>query len=124
MQIQNRIISNRRQWYDVRKKLRNNMSEPEVLLWSRLKGSQIGYKFRRQHSMFNHILDFYCPELKLNIEIDGMHHAFQVEKDAERDNRLFCHGIYVVRILARDVYEDVDNVVSVILQEIKKIKLT
>jgi very-short-patch-repair endonuclease len=54
-----------------RKKLRNNMTEAEVILWSRLKGEQMGVKFRRQHGVRSYILDFYCPKCKLAMEVDG-----------------------------------------------------
>ena len=53
-----------------RKNLRNNMTKAEIILWSKLKGKQLGYKFRRQHGIGKFIVDFYCPVLKMIIEVD------------------------------------------------------
>ena len=58
-----------------RKLLRNNAPLPEIMLWSRLKSKQLGgYKFRRQFSIGRYVVDFYCPILKLALEIDGDSH--------------------------------------------------
>jgi very-short-patch-repair endonuclease len=55
-----------------RKALRKNLSKAEAIMWNNLSCKQMhGYKFRRQHSIDQYVLDFYCPELKLAIEIDG-----------------------------------------------------
>lgn len=54
-----------------RQALRNNPTPTEKLLWSKLKNSQLGFKFRRQYSVGGYILDFYCPTKKLAIELDG-----------------------------------------------------
>jgi very-short-patch-repair endonuclease len=55
-----------------RKALRKNLSKAEAIMWNHLSRRQLhGYKFRRQHSVDQYVLDFYCPELKLAIEIDG-----------------------------------------------------
>ncbi|MGD0919462.1 MAG: DUF559 domain-containing protein [Thermodesulfobacteriota bacterium] len=60
-----------------RKILRKNMPKAEVILWSRLKGKRLdGYKFRRQFSVAQFVVDFYCPRLKLAIEVDGDSHFF------------------------------------------------
>lgn len=55
-----------------RRKLRTTMPKGEVVLWKYLRGKQLGHKFRRQYSIGSSILDFYCPELRLNIEVDGV----------------------------------------------------
>src|SRR5690606_37295233 len=71
-----------------RKQLRNNLTPAEASLWKMLQGKQLdGRKFRRQHSVTNYILDFYCPAEKLAIELDGQGHfeASQAEYDFERD---------------------------------------
>ncbi len=53
------------------------MTKAEIVLWSKLKGKQLnGLKFRRQYSINNYVVDFYCPELRLAIEIDGGVHTF------------------------------------------------
>ena len=60
--------------HDARKDLRNKITPEELALWYRLKNNQLGYKFRRQHSIGNFIADFYCAEKKLVIELDGSQH--------------------------------------------------
>src|SRR4030042_3129687 len=58
-----------------RKTLRRNLPLAEVILWNRLKGKQLeGYKFRRQYSVEHFVIDFYCPKLKLALEVDGDSH--------------------------------------------------
>ena len=64
-----------------RKDLRNNSTSEEILLWLRLKNSQLGFKFRRQHSIGGYIVDFYCPSKKLVIEIDGKEHSKKKTKN-------------------------------------------
>lgn len=90
----------------------------EVRLWSCLKEKQLeGRKFRRQHSVNNYILDFYCPSEKLAIEVDGSSHddIGTQQNDMERDEKLLAMGITVLRIPAIDVRDNIDGV----LQEIR-----
>jgi len=69
------IILNKRSKKDLRKKLRNNGTAAEVALWKCLKGSQLlGKKFRRQSSIGRYIVDLYCPECRVIIELDGAPH--------------------------------------------------
>ena len=68
------------------KYLRNNSTYPEVKLWNYLKQDQIGFMFKRQWLFGGYILDFYCSELKLAIEIDGKIHGRKTEKDEMRDH--------------------------------------
>lgn len=70
--------------------MRNNATPQEIILWSRLKNSQIGFKFRRQHSVGNYILDFYCTEKRLAVEIDGFQHGEIIDAtyDTARTNYL------------------------------------
>jgi len=73
------------------------MSEPEVMLWSRLrKRGQEGLKFRRQHAIGSIIVDFYCPSCRLAVEVDGNTHATEdaVWKDRARDHWLEGRGFW------------------------------
>jgi very-short-patch-repair endonuclease len=84
--------------------LRSNMTQPETILWSRLKSKNIyGYKFRRQQPIFDYIIDFYCHELKLIVEVDGEIHALieNADSDKKRENMLRTNVIifYVSQIL-------------------------
>ena len=108
---------------DNRKALRNNLTSAEATLWKFLKGKQLeGRKFRRQHSIENYILDFYCPSERINIELDGEHHFTEkgMEKDKERDEYLNSLGIKVIRIENKDIFEHMDNVIEMIKNNFKK----
>jgi ATP-dependent DNA helicase RecQ len=99
--------------------LRANMSPPEVLLWTHLRGRALGgLKFRRQHPIGRYVLDFYCPEARLVIEVDGEGHlhADQPARDERRDAWLQEQGLEVLRIRAADVMADVVDVADGILR--------
>jgi very-short-patch-repair endonuclease len=102
-----------------RKELRNNLTPAEASLWKLLQGKQLGgRKFRRQHSVANYILDFYCPSEKLAIELDGQGHfeAAQAEYDNERDLFLLHCGIKVLRFENKWVWDNPEG----LLEEVKK----
>ena len=104
-----------------RRKLRNEMTQAEVLLWDRIKNNQIlGYKFRREYSVGPFILDFYCTKLRLAIELDGGQHADekQEEYDKGRTNYLNDHNIQVIRYWNNDVIENMDSVYFDILNRV------
>ncbi|MGE5480108.1 MAG: endonuclease domain-containing protein [Chloroflexota bacterium] len=106
-----------------RKELRNNCTDEEALLWARLKNSQLmGYKFRRQHSVGPYILDFYCPSIKIAIELDGSQHntADNKEYDKNRDEWLSAVGIKVIRFQNYELKSDLERVLTRIIVEIKK----
>ena len=91
-------LHNRKNLKQIRKSLRNNSTSAEASLWKTLRKSQVGgFKFRRQHSVSSYILDFYCPQLKLAIELDGEVHAnpANLQHDIDRDNWLNRQGITV-----------------------------
>jgi very-short-patch-repair endonuclease len=94
-----------------RKKLRKSATPQEVILWSHLRRSALGFKFRRQYSIGPYIVDFYCPEKKLVVELDGWQHAERVEHDAARTAYLESLGLSVVRFWNDDVNKNLDNVV-------------
>ncbi len=87
------------------------------MLWARLRNCQVGgFKFRRQYSVGAFVIDFYCPELKLVIEVDGASHRKDgiPEYDAERQLFLEAKGITVLRIMNEQVYEDLDTAIGLI----------
>ncbi len=100
-----------------RKDLRNNLTHAEARLWSILKNKQLeSRKFRRQHSIDNFIVDFYCPQEKLVIELDGQIHFNPVneEKDSKRDKILKSYGITVLRFENKMVFEQQEIVLKAI----------
>ncbi|MBW4678262.1 MAG: endonuclease domain-containing protein [Desmonostoc geniculatum HA4340-LM1] len=108
-----------------RRTLRNNSTPAETKIWAKLKGRQVeNCKFRRQYSIGAFVVDFYVPELKLAIEIDGDSH-FQpdaIEYDKERQLFLEAKGIRVVRFTNEQVYQQLDEVVEAIAQTICQLR--
>jgi very-short-patch-repair endonuclease len=90
------------------RKLRKDMSLPEVLLWRLLRGQPQGVKFRRQHPSGELGIDFYCSDANLVIEIDGISHDMgdRPQRDIRRDAWLKSEGLDTVRITAKDVLKD------------------
>jgi very-short-patch-repair endonuclease len=92
--------------------MRKAMTEPEVMLWSRLRGRPPDKPtFRRQHPFGSMIFDFYCPAARLVVEVDGATHWDDVAqaKDQARDRWLSAQGISVARIPASSIYRDLDS---------------
>ena len=94
------------------RKLRREMSLPEVLLWQRLKGSATGVKFRRQHPVGPYVADFFCRDARLAVEVDGQIHEASEGHDRERDRFFETNGLQVLRVLATDVLADPDAVAA------------
>lgn len=117
-------LHNRKELKIKRKDLRNNATHSEELLWYELRNSQLkGRKFRRQHSVGNYILDFYCPEERLAIELDGEHHQednAQKIHDRKRTEFLNSMKITVIRFKNTDVIFSRDIVVKQILKKFRK----
>ena len=96
-----------------RKQLRTSGTKAEAVLWIVLKGKKLGYKFRRQHGVGPYIVDFYCPEKKLIIEVDGSTNQDDVihERDKVRQKYLEDLGFKVIRFTNEEVLKDRDTVV-------------
>jgi very-short-patch-repair endonuclease len=97
--------------------LRNNSTKAEAFLWNFLKGKQIhGFDFHRQRPVDNYIIDFFCQELYLAIELDGYSHLLvQSEKsDQYKEERLTDLGVKLIRFWDDEVFNDLDNVLRVI----------
>jgi len=100
-----------------RKELRNSLTATEAVLWQSLKGSQfLGKKFRRQVSMGRYIVDFYCPECGLVIELDGARHfSITIDKyEAERTRYLEAEDLRVIRFENKELYENLEGVLETI----------
>lgn len=108
-----------------RQTLRNNMPQPEQILWYYLKGKNLaGYKFRRQYSIGNYILDFYCPELRLAIEIDGDSHFVDcraINYDQKREKFLTEQNVKVIHFINSDVINNIDAVIGKISEYLFKL---
>ena len=98
------------------------MSLPEVLLWNELKQDKIGFHLRRQFQYDDYILDFYCAEFHVDIEIDGKIHQLRQIEDEERDMALRSKGVIVMRIAASSVLKNPSEVaeyIRTILEELR-----
>ena len=110
----------------VRRKLRHEATEAEIFLWKKLKNKQCGgYKFRRQYSIGPFIVDFYCPALRLVVEIDGIQHGDknQAEYDQSRTNYFRDFHITVIRYWNNDIFKNIEGVFDDLLNKIKEIKV-
>ena len=114
---------NSRNLKDKRKHLRNNPTQAEAFLWGYLKNSQLeGRKFRRQSSTKNYIVDFYCPQEKLVIELDGDFHFDEkvMKDDRKRTQILEEEGLKVIRFENQEVLLNLDTVLSKIKSNFRK----
>ncbi len=103
--------------YREARRLRQEMTDSERLLWARLRRNQInGLHFRRQHVLYGFIVDFYCMKLKLAIEVDGGIHNNQSEQDFIRDEILISHGIRVFRVANERITASINDVILDILK--------
>ncbi len=111
-------IFNREDEKELRRGLRKTMPPAEVILWQRLRGQQLGYKFRRQYSVGSYVIDFYCAQEKLAIELDGESHY--VEGASERDNKRqdFIEEFHIrfLRFTNVDIYDNIEGVLQVIVE--------
>jgi very-short-patch-repair endonuclease len=109
-----RQIHNRKEVEEFRRELRKSLTPAEAKLWTYLQRNQLGRKFRRQHSVDNYILDFYCATERLAIELDGEGHFTDQGKqyDVLRCEYLHQYSIRVIRFENYRVFEDIDNVIA------------
>ena len=102
---------------DQRMSLRHNLTPAEATLWRALKGRGAGgWKFRRQQGIGPFILDFYCPELRLCVELDGSVHDYSFEYDEQRTAFLNAQGIRVIRFRNEQVFSCFNGVVGEIVR--------
>ena len=81
------------------------MSASERIFWHMIRKRKIGFLFRTQHPIGDYVMDFYCPEARLCIEIDGEQHRLRLVQDARRDEVLLDEGILTLRIPSLDLFE-------------------
>ena len=95
------------------KRLRKQMTPPEIALWLALRANDEGLRFRKQHAAGPYVLDFYCAPARLAIEVDGEahNHGNRPQRDATRDAWLVAQNIQVLRYPAREMLANLDDVV-------------
>ncbi|UCF65765.1 MAG: DUF559 domain-containing protein [bacterium] len=119
------IHFNRHADRDKRRFLRNNPTPAEKQLWKFLQNRKVlGYKFRRQYGIDSYVVDFYCPKLKLAIEIDGEIHQWEMMKlsDAMRQEYIEQFKIVFLRFTNAAVLKEIKKVISTIEDEIKNLR--
>ena len=100
------------------RRLRKGATDAEKRLWSRLRNRQVGnLKFRRQHPFGNRVVDFFCDEVKLAIELDGSGHlpGGGQTSDLDREMELYEKGIRILRFYNHDIFRNLDGFLSAII---------
>ena len=97
------------------------MSISEKVLWEQLRHDQLGYRFRRQYPIHEWVLDFYCPEVKLCVEVDGEQHLLTKDRDQLRDADLASLGIHTLRIPSLDLFAHSSSEFSLWMREIERL---
>lgn len=118
----NQRIFNNQAHKDIRRKLRKAQTPEERKLWNLVRNKKIdGYKFFRQYSVGNYILDFYCPEKKLALEADGGQHSRDknIKYDQERTQYLNTKNIKVIRFWNNEILNNIEGVYLSILDALK-----
>ena len=108
---------------EYRRQLRRESTPSERMLWKKLCRRQVdGYKFRQQHGFGIYIMDFYCPELRLCIEVDGAVHDSPEAMQNDKDRTLFLnqHRIKVIRFRNEEIESDIESVIQRIKEYINK----
>ena len=109
---------------EYRRLLRKTETSTERMLWKRLRGKQLdGYRFRQQHGFGPYVMDFYCPPIRICIELDGgVHDEEKIKiKDEERTEFLKQNKIHVLRFRNEEVEQDIENVLERIRDYIRSI---
>ena len=105
------------------RKLRKNSTLSEILLWKQIKGKKLGCEFHRQVPINNYIVDFYCHELNLVIEIDGDSHNYFGENDIIRQEKLETLGVKFIRFNDKFVKKDMDGVLRLLKIKIDELNI-
>ena len=104
----------------IRKELRKTSTPQEKILWSRLRGKNLAYKFKRQHSIGHFIVDFYCAEKSIIIELDGSQHLNNAAYDKERTEYFESLNIRVIRFWNNEIDSNIESVILKIKHELSE----
>jgi len=119
---QNKLIRYNPHLKELARQLRKNSTLPEILLWNNIKGKVLGYEFHRQVPLDEFIVDFYCHELLLAIEIDGNTHDYNYEHDESRQRTLEKLGVRFIRFSDNDVKRNMNDVLRALQYVIAEIE--
>ena len=99
--------------------MRHNETPEEKLLWDKLRRKSLGFKFSRQYSVGPYILDFYCVEKRIGIELDGFHHLENKDYDKERDEYLLFNDIKILRFWNSEISANIDKALEKVKVELE-----
>lgn len=97
-----------------RRKLRADSTGAEKFLWGVIRNKKLGVRFVRQFSIDGYVIDFYCPKLRLGVELEGEIHKYTKEYDNYRIKYLEAFGVKILRLKNEEVLHDLDHVLSTI----------
>ena len=120
------IVFNNKAYRARRKAFRRSLSKAEAVMWIYLSRRQMnGLKFRRQYGVDQYVIDFYCPKIKLAIEIDGDSHYYSAAQkyDTERQKYIESYGIHFLRFTNNEIYDNLDGVLQMIYEHTMKYKI-
>ncbi|HQN93680.1 MAG: DUF559 domain-containing protein [Bacteroidales bacterium] len=120
--MQNKIIPYDPKLKQLARNLRNNSTLSEVLLWQQIKSKALGVEFHRQVPIDRFIVDFFCHEIRLAVEIDGNSHDFKYEYDNRREGILKKLGVTFIRFDDLQVKNDMVSVLGALDKKIKELK--
>lgn len=103
------------------RELRKNSTLCEVLLWQKIRKRALGVQFHRQIPMLNYIVDFYCHEIGLAIEIDGSSHDYKYEYDAKRQGALEKEGVTFIRFTNDEIKHHMFSVLLALEEKVKEL---
>lgn len=119
--MRNKIIPYNPELKQLARQLRKNSTLPEVLLWQNIKQRAMGLQFHRQVPMLNYIVDFYCHEIGLAIEIDGQNHDHSFLYDAKRQGKLEAYGVTFLRFSNEEIKKNMFSVLLIIEEKVKEL---
>ena len=119
--MKNKIIPYNPKLKEYARELRKNSTLSEVLLWKNIKNKALGVQFHRQVPMLEYIVDFYCHELMLAIEIDGDSHLYKYEYDNKRQGELEKVGVVLLRFTDIDIKQNMFSVALSLEQVVQEL---
>ena len=113
-------VFNKESTKEKRRELKKGMTECEIILWSHIRNNLLGVRFRRQYGIGSYIADFYCPSLKLVIELDGSQHFTEegLEYDKIREDFMKSLGIKTLRFNNNDVWNNIEGILEEIMNNL------
>ena len=121
--MKNKLIPYKSFLKELARNLRQNSTFSEVLLWQKIKQRSFGVQFHRQVPMLNYIVDFYCHEIQLAIEIDGNSHEYKYFDDLKRQGEIEKYGVNFLRFTDSEIKNDMFSVEMAIKEKVNELMI-